>query len=136
MKEYYVYEMHEVLSQTGKPYVGSSKNFYGRARWHKWNHKLDKRPELIIIDGPYYSREEAKAAEQPYRVANGWKDENDIFREAKTKENQSKNGSIGAAIVGKMLWINNGIQNKRIDPSLLQDYLDIGYHKGQLRNKK
>ena len=153
MKEYYVYEMHEVLSPTGKPYVGSSCNFYGRITKHKHQYKLDHRPELIIIDGPYYTRKEARTAEQPYRVANGWRDENDVLREAakiirkinvesgkfakiKTKENQSKNGSIGAAIVGKMLWVNKYGKNKRVDPLLLQDYLDSGYIRGMYKKEK
>jgi hypothetical protein len=51
MDIWYVYEMKEVLSPTGKSYIGSSKNFYGRAVKHKCDYKLEKRPELIPIAG-------------------------------------------------------------------------------------
>jgi hypothetical protein len=90
MKEYYVYEMHEVLSPTGKPYIGNSCNFYGRAIKHKCDYKLEKRPELIPIAGPYYSKKEAWHVEQPYRVANGWPDERETA--TKTGKRNVENG--------------------------------------------
>jgi hypothetical protein len=111
MKEYYVYEMHEVTSPTGKPYVGSSYRLKKRADQHKFNFKLDHKPELIIVDGPYYTRTEAKRAEQPYRIANGWKSENEISREGgKTSGKIAvKRGHIQA--LGKAQGSIQGLKN-------------------------
>ena len=151
MKEYYIYEMHELLSPTGKPYIGSSCDFYFRACNHKSKLKLDKRPKLFIIDGPYYTRTEAKRAEQPFRIANGWPDE---------REANSRGGKIGGPISSKRnkengtgfcvmseetkfdarskagkgkIWINDGTTNKRINPDELEKYHQLGFSQGQVR---
>jgi hypothetical protein len=108
MKQWYVYEMHEVLSPTGKPYVGSSCNFYGRATMHKSQYKLSTRPELIPIDGPYYSRKEAWHAEQPYRVANGWPDEREASSRAGKKTFEHGNGLFAMSSEKKIEASSNG----------------------------
>jgi hypothetical protein len=146
--------MDAVLSPTGKPYIGSSADFYGRAKNHKAKYKLSKKPELNKIDGPYYTRKEARKAEQPYRIANGWKSEDELNGEAgkvggkitgnkhiqsghwqslTTKESKSKGGKVGGKITGKWLWINNVVINKKVDPLLLQYYLDQGWIRGMLK---
>jgi predicted GIY-YIG superfamily endonuclease len=162
-KVWYIYEMHEVLSSTGKPYVGSSADLYRRKYNHRTKYKLGRTPELIVIDGPYYSRKEARRAEQPYRIANGWHHENEgngrggkknvesghiqaLGREQGKKHvesghlarvrNPSKAGKIGGPIGGKMLWVNKDGKNTRVDPLLLQNYLDQGWIRGMLTKSK
>ena len=155
-KVWYIYEMHEVLSPTGKPYIGSSADFCGRAKNHKAKYKLSKKPELLKIAGPFATRKEARAAEQPYRIANGWNHENDgnskagkiggkitgdkhiesgHWQSLTTKEAKIKGGKVGGKITGKWLWINNGVINKKVDPLLLQQKLDEGWIRGMLKRK-
>ena len=149
-KIWYVYEMHEVLSPTGKPYIGVSADLKTRKYGHRKVYKLDHTPELIAIDGPYYTSKEARAVEQHYRLANGWLIEGYIQGKIATENGQIQalakknieNGlhyiaSVnGGKITGKMLWVNKDGKNKRVKPSLLKDYLDRGFKRGQIKNKK
>jgi len=158
-KEWNVYEMHEVLSPTGKPYIGSSCNFYVRISKHKHEYKLSQRPELIIIAGPFSTKKEARRVENEYRVANGWCHENEYCRqggkaaaksmteeqlfnraskggktssEAMTPEQRSNRSSM--ACQGKK-WINNGIEEKKFYPEFLQEWFNKGYELGRLKIK-
>lgn len=156
--------MKEVLSPTGKPYVGSSKNFNGRAVKHKCDYKLEKRPELIPIAGPYYSRKEAWHAEQPYRVANGWPSEREAnSRSGKIGGNkcvesgQHKQYCIAGGIAGGKsnvkngtgfcnfearskackgkIWINDGMITKKVYPKDFDKWFTNGWSRGRLKRK-
>jgi hypothetical protein len=144
MDIWYVYEMRSVLSPTGKPYIGSSKDFYGRKYYHKFKFKLNHIPELIPIAGPYYTRKEARRAEQPFRVENGWPHENEACIKGGKNSNGGKinveNGSgfcnfEARSKAGKgKIWINNGIKNKLIYPKEFDQWFSKGYNKGMLKS--
>lgn len=146
-KEWYIYEMKEVLSPTGKPYVGSTCNLYNRTAKHKHIHRFNKTPELIVIDGPYFTRKEARTVEQPYRVANGWPHENEqLYKNGKKNgKNQGKKNAenrIGVCNFqsqskgGKgKIWINDGNINKRILPEHLDEWSQKGFIKGNIQKK-
>ena len=135
MQEWNVYEMKEVLSPTGKPYIGSTEmTLRERAYGHKYHFNLNEIPELVYVAGPFATKKEARRIENEYRVANGWTRENEHFIDIGKAHVESGHlqsiSSKGGKVGGKMLWINKDGKNTRVHPDLLQQKLDEGWVKG------
>jgi predicted GIY-YIG superfamily endonuclease len=137
-KLYYIYEMREVLSPIGKPYIGCTEDPFKRARDHKYNHNLETIPELLFV-AMFTDKKEARAYENDQREANGWEREGAIagkkasitnVRSGQFREFVVAGGMVGGKIVGNMNWINDGTINKRIQPELLKQYLADGWKAG------
>ncbi len=105
MKEYYIYEMHEVLSPIGLPYIGCTYDLHRRSIQHKSKRRLVIKPNLIPILGPFSDRLIAKKIENDLREKNGWLREGAFGGMGGDKESHAIGGSIGGKTSSQIEYV-------------------------------